>query len=30
MDLPVNKNKSWASLLHKSINGLDEKLQAAF
>lgn len=29
MDLPINKNKSWISLLHKSINGLDENQQAA-
>jgi len=29
MNLPTNKNKSWISLLHKSINGLDEAQQAA-
>jgi predicted hydrocarbon binding protein len=29
MDLPINKNKSWISLLHKSISGLDNEQQAA-
>ena len=29
MNLPINKNKSWISLLHKSISGLDENQQAA-
>lgn|SRR5574341_956114 len=29
MNLPINKNKSWISLLHKSISGLDENRQAA-
>jgi predicted hydrocarbon binding protein len=29
MNLPITKNKSWISLLHKSIAGLDEKQQAA-
>ncbi len=29
MNLPLNKNKSWIALLHKSINGLDENQQAA-
>ena len=29
MNLPINKNKSWISLLHKSIGGLDENQQAA-
>lgn len=29
MNLPVDKNKSWISLLHKSISGLDEKQQAS-
>ena len=24
MNLPIAKNKSWISLLHKSISGLDE------
>jgi predicted hydrocarbon binding protein len=28
MDLPINKNKSWISLLHKSISGLDKDQQA--
>ena len=27
MDLPINKNKSWISLLHKSISGLDKDQQ---
>jgi len=29
MNLPVNKNKSWISQLHKSISKLDDKQQAA-
>jgi hypothetical protein len=29
MNLPINKNKSWISLLHKSISGLDENQRAA-
>jgi predicted hydrocarbon binding protein len=29
MNLPINKNKSWISLLLKSISKLDEKRQAA-
>jgi hypothetical protein len=29
MNLPVNKNKSWISLLHKSISRLDQQQQAA-
>jgi len=29
MNLPIAKNKSWVSLLHKSIAGLDEQQQAA-
>lgn len=29
MNLPINKNKSWISLLHKSIAKLDENQQAA-
>ena len=29
MDLPIDKNRSWISLLHKSIIGLDENRQAA-
>ena len=29
MILPVNKNKSWISLLHKSIDRLDQDQQAA-
>ncbi len=29
MTIPIEKNKSWISLLHKSIAGLDEKQQAA-
>ncbi len=28
MNLPINKNKSWVSLLHASISGLDEQQQA--
>ncbi len=28
MDLPVNKNKSWISLLHKSISRLDANQQS--
>ena len=29
MNLPIAKNKSWVSLLHRSIAGLDEQQQAA-
>lgn len=29
MSLPIAKNRSWVSLLHKSIAGLDEQQQAA-
>ncbi len=29
MNLPINKNKTWIALLHKSINRLDENQQAA-
>ena len=29
MNLPIAKNRSWVSLLHKSIAGLDEQQQAA-
>lgn len=29
MKLPINKNKSWTTLLHQSVNRLDQTLQAA-
>ncbi len=29
MTIPIEKNRSWISLLHNSIAGLDEKQQAA-
>jgi predicted hydrocarbon binding protein len=29
LNLPINKNRNWISLLHKSISGLDKNQQAA-